>query len=280
MRENCTQGSVSERSGNWPAHLDSKRNMKPLSMTFDKNAGEYRRYRPGYPTAIAEKVVSILGLHKSCRILEIGCGAGQATNIFSDLSPTQVCIDPGEKLLDECRACHDNMQRYSFECSSFEGYEDNPASFDLVYAATCFHWLKPGFRFRKAAWLLKENGGLAVFTNRHTKKKEGFFSEVQSVYQTIAPELVPSTPSMPMDEAAVEDNPLGLFHQAAYDREIKYTSEEYVGLLRTFSDHIALGERRLNELCNGVHILIEKRYGGSISKTLTTSLAIYGNAQR
>ena len=248
-------------------------------MTFDKNAAEYRRYRPGYPTAIAEKVVSIFGLHQGCRILEIGCGAGQATNLFSDLKPIQVCIDPGAKLLDECRACHGNMQRYSFECSSFEDYEDSPASFDLIYAATCFHWLKPGERFRRAACLLRENGGLAVFTDRHTKKKERFFSEVQSVYQTIAPELVPSTPSMPMDEAAVEENPLRLLHQSAYEREIEYTSEEYVGLLRTFSDHIALGERRLNKLCEGVHTLIEKRYGRSITKTLTTSLAIYGNAQ-
>ena len=164
--------------------------MKPLASTFNKNAAEYRRYRPGYPTAISEKIVSVLYLYKGCNILEIGCGAGQATALFASLMPTQICIDPGPKLLEESKASHSNLPGYSFVCSAFEEYENGPASFDLIYAATCFHWLKPGQRFKKASSLLTEQGGLAVFTDRHTKKKEGFFTEVQAVYQAIAPELV------------------------------------------------------------------------------------------
>jgi SAM-dependent methyltransferase len=212
--------------------------------------------------------------------LEIGCGAGQATALFASLMPTQICIDPGPKLLEECKASHSNLPGYSFVCSAFEEYDNGPASFDLIYAATCFHWLKAGQRFKKASSLLTGQGGLAVFTDRHTKKKEGFFKEVQAVYQEIAPELASSTPSMPKDESTVEENPLILLHQSEYDREIKYTSDEYVGLLKTFSGHIALGERKLDELCDGIRALIEKEHGGSIIKTLTTSLAVYGNAQQ
>ncbi len=125
--------------------------------------------------------------------------------------------------------------------------------------------------------LLTDQGGLAVFTYRHTKKKEGFFTEVQAVYQKVAPDIIPSTPIMPSDEDTDEENPLTLFHQSEYDREISYTSDEYIGLLKTFSGHIALGETRLNELCDEIHALIEKMYGGNIAKILTTSLSVYKN---
>lgn len=259
--------------------LLGKENMKPLGRTFDKNADEYQRYRPGYPAAISDRIISVLGLRDRCRILEIGCGTGQATALFSGLTPTQVCIDPGAKLLKECEVYSNKLPDYSFVCGTFEEFEDDPASFDLIYAATCFHWLKPGLRFKKAASLLTTQGGLAVFTDQHTKKRDGFFAEVQAVYQKIAPELVASPPKMPREEIATEENPLMLLHQSEYDRELIYKSEEYIGLLKTFSGHIALGEGRLNQLCDAIYTLIETKYDGNVIKILTTNLAIYGNAQ-
>ena len=137
--------------------------MKSLENTFDKNAAEYRQFRPGYPPSISEDIVHALRLSTGCRILEIGCGAGQATGLFSDLKPVQVSIDPGSRLLDECKAVFGNKPGYSFVCNTFEDYEKDPASFDLIYAATCFHWLKRGQRFKRAAMLLDKLGGTCSF---------------------------------------------------------------------------------------------------------------------
>ena len=252
--------------------------MKSLANTFDKNAAEYRQFRPGYPASISEDIVHALGLSTGCRILEIGCGAGQATGLFSDLKPVQVCIDPGSRLLDECRAVFGGKTGYSFVCNTFEDYEDDPASFDLIYAATCFHWLKRGQRFKRAARFLAKLGGLAVFTDRHTKGKEGFFTEVQEVYTKFAPELMPGNSIEAQGDRCEEENPLSLIQESEYDRDIAYTSDEYIGLSKTFSGHITLGEERLNDLCEGIRALIDTKYNGRIIKSLTTSLSIYINA--
>jgi hypothetical protein len=168
---------------------------------------------------------------------------------------------------------------YSFVCSSFEEYENDLGSFDLIYAATCFHWLKPGLRFKKAALLLAEQGGLAIFTDRHTKNKKGFFTEVQSIYRSVAPELILSKSGAGTEGGEIEENSLTLVHESEHDRQIVYTSDAYIGLLKTFSGHILLGEERLNELCAGIRELIDSRHNGRIAKTLTTSLSIYRRAQ-
>jgi ubiquinone/menaquinone biosynthesis C-methylase UbiE len=254
----------------------SGKNMEQLAKIFNRKASEYHRYRPGYPRGISEKIISVLGLRENCQILEIGCGTGQATALFTGLKPTQICIDPGTELLRECKASNSNLPGYSFVCSTFENFEAQPASFDLIYAATCFHWLKPGRRFKKAAFLLTAQGGLAVFTHQHKKQKNGFFAASQAVYKKFAPELIASPPKMPAEETFIEENSLTLLHQSELDRNLAYRSDEYVGLLKTFSGHIALGEKRLNKLCDAIHTLIETRYGGRIIKTVTTNLAIYG----
>ena len=46
----------------------------------------------------------------------------------------------------------------------------------------------------------------------------------------------------------------------------EYSSEQYVKLLGTYSDHIALPDRNRRLLLDGICDLIEKEYGGSILK--------------
>ena len=68
--------------------------MLQLADTFNENAEGYGKYRPGYPGTIRNRIVDVIKLREGCRILEIGCGTGQATGFFQEYSPTQTCIDP------------------------------------------------------------------------------------------------------------------------------------------------------------------------------------------
>lgn len=253
--------------------------MTSLKHTFDKNAAEYRRFRPTYPSTLADDVVSLTSLQNGAHILEIGCGAGQATCLFSGLHPTQTCIDIGPNLIEQCLSQFRDLRNYEFICSSLEDFDGPIEGYDLIYAATCFHWLTPGRRFLKTSAMLKSGGHLAVFSHKHLKNRDGFFAEVQECYKRHAPELIPASKESTKTQEVPEDNPLKLIAHREYDRELRYTADEYVGLLKTFSDHIALGDDRLQALCDSIHHLICRQYEGTVVKTLSTRLKLYEKAQ-
>ena len=90
--------------------------------------------------------------------------------------------------------------------------------------------------------------------------------------------MIPGNSIEAQGDRCEKENPLSLIQEAEYDRDIAYTSDEYIGLLKTFSEHIALGEKRLNDLCEGIRALIDTKYNGQIIKSFTTSLSIYINS--
>jgi SAM-dependent methyltransferase len=54
-----------------------------LRATFDRVAPLYDEARPTYPEELFDDVVSLSGIPPGGRILEIGCGTGQATVLFA-----------------------------------------------------------------------------------------------------------------------------------------------------------------------------------------------------
>ena len=67
-------------------------------FAFDPIANIYKAARPDYPEALIEAVVSYADLKQSDKILEVGCGTGQATKSspseisrFWQLNPDSKC---------------------------------------------------------------------------------------------------------------------------------------------------------------------------------------------
>jgi SAM-dependent methyltransferase len=69
----------------------------------------------------------------------------------------------------------------------FEEWEGEPARFNLVYAATAWHWVDPSVRYRKAHRLLPPGGHLAFWSALHAFPADfdPFFSEIQEVVELI-----------------------------------------------------------------------------------------------
>jgi hypothetical protein len=63
-------------------------------FAFDRIADVYKAARLNYPGALIEDVVSYAGLKQNDRILEVGCGTGQATKSFARQGFPIVAIDP------------------------------------------------------------------------------------------------------------------------------------------------------------------------------------------
>jgi SAM-dependent methyltransferase len=126
-----------------------------LRVTFDEDAERYDRARPGYPPAVLDDLAELAGVGPGCRVLEIGCGTGQATVPLAERGCRIVAVELGAGLAAVARR---NLARFLLArvvVAAFEDWPLPPDPFDVVVAATAFHWIDPAVRVAKAAAYLE-----------------------------------------------------------------------------------------------------------------------------
>ena len=237
-----------------------------LRNTFNSDALLYDEMRPGYPDELIQDVVNLSGIPELARILEVGCGTGQATRSFAVRGYQMVCLDVGTDLIEVAKEKLSRYSNVSFVLRAFEDWSAN-REFHLVISATAFHWVDPDVSYIRAGDTLKSLGALATFSNLHVSNNQGFFVEVQEVYQKHY--LVPDPAEVSSERASSPEPGVDAFDdpiRREYPWSQRYTAEEYIKLLGTYSGHIALPETNQMCLFEGISNLIDKRYGGSITK--------------
>lgn len=225
-----------------------------LRQTFNQAAEIYDRVRPDYPEALFDDLVALTGLVPGDRLLEVGCGTGKATRPLARRGFCVTCVELGADLAAAARA---NLAGWRVEVieGRFEDWSpDQPVS--LVYAATSWHWVDPGVRYRRAWQALRPGGHLAIWGQAHVFPDGGdpFFREIQDVYCQIGAALPSGTPwprpgELADDRAEIEAS--GLFDVVAvrqYDWDRVYDAEQYIELLSTFSGHLAMADWRRQRL--------------------------------
>jgi len=221
--------------------------MAELRGSFDAVAASYDAARPSYPDELFDDLVGLAGLRTRDRLLEIGCATGKATRPLLARGFSVVAVELGERLAAEARR---NLAGRDVEIhvAPFEEWEGPRESFDLVYAATVWHWLDPAVRYRKAHDLLRPAGHLALWSASHAFPPgfDPFFGEIQEVYDAIGEGREGEWPPVPPDQVRDESEEIeasGLFADVQTRRyvwETTYSADEYVALLDTFSGHIAM----------------------------------------
>lgn len=249
-------------------------------QTFDRVAQLYDQNRPSYPQQVFEDVFSVSGVTANSRLLEIGCGTGHATQVFAARGLEIHGIDLGENMAAVARLRLAQFPRVTIEVTHFESWT-TPARYDLVYAATAFHWLDPVTRQGKIATILRPFGWLAVWRNRHIRNgsSDDFLDAAQEIYSNVAPELALERGQLPGPDEILdiekEDFDTSLFQPP--ELRVHYWSKAcsasaYVEMLNTHSDHQLLPADRRQQLFDGLATLIDTRYGGSVIKDYATVL--------
>jgi SAM-dependent methyltransferase len=259
------------------ADVDTKR----LRATFDAAAELYDRARPGYPAQVFEDLAELAGIGPGCKVLEIGCGSGQATLPLARRGCAIVAVELGPALAAVARRKLAPFPAVQVAVSAFEDFLLPAAPFDAVVAATSFHWLDPALRVSKAADALRPGGALATIATHHIAGGDGaFFAEVQACYErwdTHTPAGLRLLAAAEIPEDSEELDRSGRFGRAAfrrYERELSYTTAAYRDLLLTYSGHLALGATARAGLLDCITHLIDSRYGGRIAKRYLTELRL------
>jgi SAM-dependent methyltransferase len=248
-----------------------------LRQTFDEVAARYQAARPEYPDELYQDLLAVTALRPGDRILEVGCATGKATLPLARRGFAITCIELGPDL---ARAARANLAAYDVSVveGAFESWPpaggERSGRFGLVFAATAWHWIDPAVRYQRAWTALRPGGHLAFWSASHVFPDGGdpIFDELQAVYDEIGegrPDDAAQHRPGELPTAAAEIEASGLFdvvHVRQFDWEIRYTAEEYIALLNTFSGHIAMAEWQRARLFSFIRAKLAERADGMLRR--------------
>lgn len=242
-----------------------------LRLTFGEDARNYDRRRPGYVPELFEDIIRYSGANPETRAIEVGIGAGQATEPFLKADCNVTAIEISEGFAWFCREKFASYPNFTIINTPFEEYNGEDGSIDLIYSATAFHWIPREIGYRKAFNLLKNGGTLALFWNRPftCREDDALHREIQGIYRELWPE--PYRKPVEYDAQLYETRKDAMLSSGLTSLEFKlchntryFGAEEYVELLNTYSDHRSLEPNKKLKLEAGIMSAI-KEHGNRLA---------------
>lgn len=162
-----------------------------------KLATVYHKYRPNYPDVVKETILNLMQKSdktgKYGRMLDVGCGSGQATHMFAPHFESVLGIDIS---IEQIQAAKNNNfnQNVEFQVVSENLFPLQDDSVELVVCATAAHFLDLNIFVNECNRVLVDGGIVAIFMllpaeirleNVQTCLKEEFYSFLMQYFKSI-----------------------------------------------------------------------------------------------
>lgn len=255
--------------------------MDQYARTFNENAALYDEVRPGYPAQLYSDIQAFAGMSDTAKILEIGAGSGIATaGMASRWNAEITALEPGVQLLNLARHRCRMYAHVRFIQSTFEEYATDDR-FELIVAATAYHWIDLAVKLLKPATLLTPNGVLAVFWANYLPGSADIFNEISAAYTCVHPSLTGIGDGHRAMREKIQSRidelkqTQGLEYAQHYEYTFTYplTTEGYVGLLKTFSDNAVCAPDAIEPFYQEIRRIVA-RHGHTIMQPVLVNLEL------
>ena len=140
----------------------SSGDQRERGKLFNEVPELYERARPSYPDELFADLAAATGVDAHAAVLEIGCGTGQATRSLAQFGGVVTAIEPGAAMAEMARQRLARFENVVIETADFEAWAPCDRRFDLIAAASSWHWIDPRIGWRRAHDLLRPGGWLAL----------------------------------------------------------------------------------------------------------------------
>jgi SAM-dependent methyltransferase len=267
--------------------VDDRTRLK-LGATFDAVADTYED-RPPYPAEIYAILQDRCGCRAGTEVLEIGPATGLATLSLLDLGCTVTAVEPGAALAARLRQ-RGAGRALTVIVGSFETAELPTAAFDVVAAATSFHWVDPAVGLAKAAGHLRPAGWLALWWTvfGDPDRPDPFQVALGSLLDRLAPELhfdgfAWKPYGLDVDARVSEIAATGRYEAAEHHVvawEGHHDAEGIRRLFATYSPWIALPEPRRTTVLDALEQLARDEFDDAVTRPYLTSLFLARRLER
>jgi len=155
MPERMDQGP-DRRAGDDP--FSPLRSIAPT--IYGTDATGYAAGRPDYPPRIYEILTKRCGLRRGSHVVEIGAGTGLVTRHLLGVGARVTTVEPDPRMAEYLRTTVGDVE-VIFD--TFERARLPEDHFDLVVAATSFHWVDQAIGLRKLRQVLRPGGWSALW---------------------------------------------------------------------------------------------------------------------
>jgi Methylase involved in ubiquinone/menaquinone biosynthesis len=221
---------------------------------FDEIVVNYDKIRPTYPPELYKDIFDYAGAGRIKKSLEIGTGTGKATVPFIEAGCDVTAVEIGVNMAEFLTERFKDYKKFSVITNSFEDVELDDNSYDLIYAASAFHWVDAEIGCPKAFRLLKNGGVFALMRyNVITSDGDELYEEIAAVKQKYYYSYYTAKERLVRHSAEELRPPIEIFYSYGFDDMSKfgfqdvtlnfyevtltYTADEYIALLDTLSDH-------------------------------------------
>lgn len=252
---------------------------------FATDVAAYEAGRPGYPERVYELLRAVCGLGPMTEVLEIGPGTGQATERLLAYGASVTAVELGEALAARL-ATKFAGARLVVEVGAFEEVALAAAQFDLVVAATSFHWVPPGIGLRRCADVLRPGGWLALWWSHFgdPDRPDPFHDALTHILERLAPSLLeaesagaPGTGAHPyaLDEGArlgelAASGFFGVPHHETIAWTGHHTPAQLRAMFASFSPWLALPPDQRSVALDAVERLAREEFDGRVERPYLT----------
>lgn len=248
------------------------------ALSFGAVAEAYERHRPGYPAEIVTLIVAP-AIGQVSRAIEIGGGTGKATRVVAAAGIEVVASEPDEAMLGVlARECAGLPVQPV--CAALEDLDVRATgTFDLLYAATAWHWTDPATRWDRAAALVRPGGALAFFGGQLELADE----RLVEVETQVRSRFLPSSSGFPSpsqsangldwpSDELLADERFEDVRQQQLPRRVMLPRDDYLAHLGTRSGYLMLAEADREQ--------VFRELGAALPETLELSADLAVHAAR
>lgn len=258
--------------------------IKGLEWTFDTVANSYEKLRPGYVNELYNMIFDYVPVDYSSTVVEVGIGGGQATLPILQTGCKLTAVEYGENFSKLCEEKFKDYANFSVITEKFENVTFSDETYDLVYSASAFHWVPEEIGYTKVFNMLKAGGAFARFANHpyrdkgnlvlseaidklYSKYYYGYYGkDIKDVKEYSEEQAIHR--AQIAEKYGFVDIKHALFH-----RTRTFLAKEYIELLGTYSDHIAIEETIRIEFFSKIEEAINQ-HGGSFTLYDTIDLQL------
>jgi SAM-dependent methyltransferase len=233
-------------------HQDRRR-----AESFGSAAEAYDTFRSGYPDALIDDLLA----SRPSNTLDVGCGTGKVAAAIAARGFRVVGVEPDERMAAVARA-----RGVTVDVASFEDWDSQGGTFDLVTCGHAWQWIDPVIGGPKAASLLCPGGVIALFWNYHVLD-DAVLNQFRAAYRVHAADLA----VVGQDPRGLQDadpfrnlRSLTTGETRTYRWVREFDATDWTGMVATFSDHQRLGPDRLTALQQALRQVIDQ-HGGLIA---------------